>query len=544
MFVEKLDILNIRSYEKASLEFSPGINLIVGPNNAGKSTILRCLQRLQNGLGGISREDVRKSKEVGKFHVRISGLTIDDNPLFQQKSKSTMIGKWQDIFFNFWSDHGVGKHEEKQQITGGEVNVTIEDDDIKVTLQTGEKAKDKAFHDFPGFPDMENKNNFIFPFLARRKTAHYNSQQGAQSAFGITEQLYNLPARIQNLLNHTHPFSEEYRERCEDILGFAPGKVAGTQTNEDKLGIFVRQEMIYLESMGDGVANVLGLLTILLTEDSKLFLIEELENDIHPEALKKLLTFILEKSRHNQFIISTHSNIIVKYLASIPETKIFYTEWGLKEFSKKPKTIIPTTCIQEIGNNPRERLGILTKLGYDLFDFDLYSSYLIFEESSAEQVVREFLIPTFAPGLQGRIKTISAGGADGIPARFDDFLRLFVFIHTSPIYFQKAWVLADGDGAGRKNIAKLKEKFKDWPEGHFINLSKENFEEYYPPTFKKEYDSIDRIKGKEERFLQKGQLTKKLMDWIKNRPVRAKSHFKKSTKEIIDLLKQIEVALK
>jgi len=43
----------------------------------------------------------------------------------------------------------------------------------------------------------------------------------------------------------------------------------------------------------------------------------------------------------------------------------------------------------------------------------------------------------------------------------------------------------------------------------------------------REYDSIDRM-----------------MDWIKDRPVRAKSHFKKSTKEIIDLLKQIEVALK
>lgn len=99
MFVEKLDILNIRSYEKVSLEFSSGINLIVGANNSGKSTILRCLQRLQQGLGGVSKEDVRKSKEFGKFHVRIGGLTIDDKPLFQPKDGSAMIGKWQDILF-------------------------------------------------------------------------------------------------------------------------------------------------------------------------------------------------------------------------------------------------------------------------------------------------------------------------------------------------------------------------------------------------------------------------------------------------------------
>jgi len=427
------------------------------------------------------------------------------------------------------------------QATGGLLNVKLEENDISALLLSGEKPNDSQFVTFPGFPAMENENNFIYPFLSKRKTSYYNHQQGIQSAFGITDQFHNLAARVQNLENNSHPYSKEYIKYCSDILGFIPGKVPGIQANEDKLGIFARKEMIYLESMGDGVANILGLLAILLTEDNKLFLIEELENDIHPEALKKLLTIILEKSKTNQFIISTHSNIILKYLASIPETSIFYTDWKFNEIEQPYRSKIPTSSIVPIGNTPQDRLRILSKLGYDLFDFDLFSSYIIFEESSAEQLVRDFIIPVFAPTLQNKVKTISAGGAYSIPARFDDFLRLFVFIHTSPIYHQKAWVVADGDEAGRENIAKLRNKFRNWPEHHFINFSKNNIEEYYPPKFKREFESIIRtVKDSYEKQKRKGILIVKVMEWIRLNPSKAEAHFKKRMKEIIDLLKLIE----
>ena len=41
--------------------------------------------------------------------------------------------------------------------------------------------------------------------------------------------------------------------------------------------------------MGEGVANIVGLLVDLCLAENKLFLIEEPENDIHPKALKGLL---------------------------------------------------------------------------------------------------------------------------------------------------------------------------------------------------------------------------------------------------------------
>ena len=81
-----------------------------------------------------------------------------------------------------------------------------------------------------------------------------------------------------------------FNELCESILGFKIGVIPSENPNSFEPGIFVNAtKMIPLRSMGDGVANVVGFIVILLTEDRKLFLVEELENDIHPKALKKLL---------------------------------------------------------------------------------------------------------------------------------------------------------------------------------------------------------------------------------------------------------------
>src|SRR5208282_6863616 len=48
MWVKSLHLKNIKSFaDSDEIEFSSGINLLVGPNNAGKSTIIRAISVLQ-----------------------------------------------------------------------------------------------------------------------------------------------------------------------------------------------------------------------------------------------------------------------------------------------------------------------------------------------------------------------------------------------------------------------------------------------------------------------------------------------------------------
>jgi len=59
MWISKIDIENIRSFAQISLNFSKGINILVGANNSGKSSILLPLLSLQDGLPSLTSKDVR-----------------------------------------------------------------------------------------------------------------------------------------------------------------------------------------------------------------------------------------------------------------------------------------------------------------------------------------------------------------------------------------------------------------------------------------------------------------------------------------------------
>lgn len=283
--------------------------------------------------------------------------------------------------------------------------------------------------------------------------------------------------------------------------------------------------------MGEGVVNILGIIVTLLTEDRKLYLIEELENDIHPSVLKKILNLIIAKSEKNQFVISTHSNIVLKYLGSIKESKIIYTE---SEVIISESTYLPTSQLKEITNSSSDRLKILEQLGYDLFDYDIYSAYLILEESSAERVIRGFLIPAFHPSLNFKIRTIAAQGVDDVSPKFNDLQRLFLYLHTSEVYKDKAWVIVDGDAPGLESIRKLKEKFSTWNPEHFMSFDQDNFENYYPDRFKDKVDKIDYMNNGQHKQDLKRKLLNEVMEWIAKDFEQAKMEFKISAKEVID----------
>jgi energy-coupling factor transporter ATP-binding protein EcfA2 len=545
MYIKKLSLYNIRGYERNDIEFSKGINVLTGPNNAGKTTILKCLTILQSSRQNPAHEDIRRTKEFGRVLIELDDLsneTVNRIELnkFTQDDIKVSIGNQLIISYSLYNN-GSGQQDEKLCAYKSWIqDISI---DGRMKMYPEPEKNIKHFPNFKPFSNSETDGNFIYPFLARRKANYYNNNNRTD-AYIIGDDLSSLPAKINKLAQRTHPMNKEFSRYCMELLGFEPGIVSmsiGDRT-EERLGIYITNDKVVpLENMGEGVASILGILSILFTEDNKLFLIEELENDIHPKALKKLLDLIIEKSNKNQFVISTHSNIVVKYLCSAEHSKLFYTELKLKNVSFNNQSIIlPTSIIKEISNDPKDRIKVLEDLGYDFFDFEIYKYYLILEESSAESLIKNFLIPQFTPSLNIQLKTIAASGADDLKARFHDFQRLFVFIHTTQIYHNRAWVIADGDTAGKRNIHELKARYKSWDKDNFINLSRSNIEDYYPVQFQDEVAEIFAIKDKTQKKKAKENLIKTVISWCSNDPQTAKQEFKDSASEIISLLEKIE----
>jgi hypothetical protein len=189
-------------------------------------------------------------------------------------------------------------------------------------------------------------------------------------------------------------------------------------------------------------------------------------------------------------------------------------------------------------------MDVLRELGYELNDFNLWDGWIFLEESSAERIIRDQLIPWFAPRLVQRVRTIAADGNTNVEPTFDDFHRPVRFTHLEPAYRGRAWVVIDGDERGQAIVARLREKYgATWDASRFRTLSEANFEAYYPPRFADERTAAlaePDARGQRER---KRALLEKVRGWIEEDPDQARAEFEASAAEIIQILGTITTEL-
>lgn len=519
MQISEISIRNIKSITDSSwLKLSPKINILIGKNNSGKSVFIKSIYQLQN----------QKSLEDSDIRIGEGEACIE----FRFKNYDHKIVKIQCPH-----DNNLDSYLKNHQY----------EDIVRIKFSKGADNKSrvpkiysKVAHPFLDVPFSDKEpDNYIYPLLSKRKFVNYTVLVSQEIVSRVDDTFNNIIVKVDNLTNPSMLAHRKYQETCNDILGF---DIFSYQISTGKnAGYFFKDadSSIPINSMGDGTLNIIEFLVYLCVGKNRLFLIEEPENDIHPEALKKLLNLIIEKSANNQFIITTHSNIVMKYLGSEQDTKIFH-------FTLSNDSNILKTSIREVGSITEERRAILEELGYDLFDYDIWSAWLLLEESSAEYIIRDCILPWFFPHLSNKLRTLASGGITEVEPKFNDFNRLFLYLHQEPIYKNKAWVFVDGDDIGRETIRKLEEKYSKsgWDTANFKTFKKENFEEYYPDIFKHDKEEIFNEKNRDKKRDLKKQLIEKIKSWIGGNGDLAKEKFKESASEIIELVKLIDKSMK
>ncbi len=490
-WISRITINNLKSFINADVELSSGINVIVGRNNSGKSTILQSVLLLQSQV--LGSEDCRKLYDDSfSIVLQYGGLSMLTRA---PENRSTQ--------FNFSS-----QNYQISFINGGQSSGWI-----------------------ACFPPQE-PNNLIYPYLSKRKVAAFNHTINSSITSEVSGNFSNLYAKIDRISSPHVPSHSQYIRACKEIIGFQIGTTASSNGKQATYA-FGNFEYIPLSSMGEGVANLLGLIVDLCMAEDKVFLIEEPENDIHPTALKGLLNLICEKASNNQFIITTHSNIVLKYLGAYSNNKIFRVDMKFQDS-------LPTSSIQQIDQSPEEKREVLEDLGYDLYDFDLWSAWLFLEESSAEKIIREYLIPWFTPKLIGKLRTFSARSRDEVPAKFEDFNRLFVFLHLEDSYRNRVWVVIDDGEEEQKIINNFQNKYPLWNPEHFRTWTEHDFESYYPHNFKTKVDEVLSIAEKKPKRDRKKALLEEVEQWIQENPEAAKKEFSESSQDVIEILLDIQ----
>lgn len=272
------------------------ITLLIGPNNSGKSSLLRSIYAIQSGAP-VSNSDIRLGERYAEAWLKTDPIPERIRP--DTGSRTVTIDKG---YLGWTLDRQAG---------GG----------ITAYASLDDPAGDAGRFTMSLVP-AQIPNNFIFPVLAGRRQALHSEQIRREQALTVNAMDNNLVSRMSLLSNAAIPEARRFRELCELVLGTSLELILvenGMQQVGFRVGLSTD---IPLDAMGSGVSAALSLLVSLSIAKDHVFLVEEPENDLHPKALKALLEQIMGSP--NQFIVSTHSNVVLSKLGSVAG-QWFYT---------------------------------------------------------------------------------------------------------------------------------------------------------------------------------------------------------------------------
>lgn len=347
MFIKSASISNYKSFDaRQTLNFEPGFNLLLGTNNAGKTSVLDVLDldfslnephRSLNTLPVFGDQPRRPSQfEVTlstKFSElwRIAGATKLDFPVTPDFLNTHNQAIETNRLLDFIGADGsieltsiFGQGYEKVTIQVGEIlSGSASRSDGGVSSCVVIKANPSSPEPSIQFGVRTSLNNTsahyaqlfksrIYRFSAQRRPSF---QCGAQSSAALDREATLLPYCINHLQTndayghrtlcawvhrvfpsvkwvHAPPNSGSFDLRCLPV---------GPEERRDDLSIS-------LGRMGAGIGNVIAMLYVVLTSrEPQVIAIDEPNAFLHPRALRELLAILETEGKQHQFILTAHS---------------------------------------------------------------------------------------------------------------------------------------------------------------------------------------------------------------------------------------------
>lgn len=322
-------------------------NILVGPNNAGKSTVLTAFRILASSL---RRANARKATIVRSLegqahghHVELGDISVADENIFHNYDDS------EDAYVKF-------------HLSNGNSLMLFFPIDGGCTLVP--YTKDKPAHTPAAFKKAFNCPIGFVPILG--PVEHREELFGPEAA---RLALYNYKA-ARNFRNIWHHYPEDFDEFRETLAGTWPGMdierpVIDFGTSKSYLHMFCPEERIPREIFwsGFGFQVWCQMLTHLIkNKESSIFLIDEPDIYLHSNLQRQLVSLLRDLGP--DILLATHSTEIITE-AETEEILVINKSNRTANRLRKPEQL--GRIFQELGSNTNPILTQLARTKRALF---------------------------------------------------------------------------------------------------------------------------------------------------------------------------------
>lgn len=424
-YIKNLTIQGLKKFENFYIEFDKNVNIIIGENESGKSTILEainiCINQLYKNIDKSIIKDLLNINNVKKFKENPS---IESLPKIEIEIEFNLDNDSKNNFL-FYGMHNNDEREKYGIKYICELNKEFEQDVFEFIQ---EKKIPYEYYEmkwttFQGSSFNILKQPLNYLTIDNSITTQYNTYNYYNKS--VFKSRYNGTKMIKA--------KNDFRISIEDIFSnLNLEKISETQ----KFGIDTKKVIleniisildndVLLENKGKGMENLLKTQIALDRAKSKLDVvsIEEPENHLSYINLRKMLKNIENYKEDKQIIITTHSSLIVSGL------NINNIIWVNKNESKKLKDVdkdIAEFFIKSDNNN--------------LLQFLLAKRVILVEGATEYILVPKIFKEMFNETVEeNEIDIISCNG-----------VKYKNFIHIAELMDKKICVITDNDNSQEK----------------------------------------------------------------------------------------------
>ena len=447
MTINKLVIKNYKLFRDTVISLNPDINIFVGENDAGKSTILEALSILTTGkLNGYAFERQLKATFFNST-VRKEYITAIANG--QTVAPPQIVFE---AYFDGDADFKGSNNTLSEDSIGINITVKIAENNTPIyqkMLESGD-VKDIPvelysvdYNYFSGATVSFRYGPFksVFIDTTRKEYTgivdHFVSDSITENL--STEQLRDLAIAYSHSRREFHD-DETVKTLNEAVKSVILGRSVSLSLREDEIEAWKKQLSIVVddipfEHLGFGTQNTLKIELALRNaeEQANVVIMEEPENNLSFSNMKKLVEHV-SSSIGKQVFISTHSSYIANKLNL---ENVILTNGGV---------------VTSYKNLPADTKKYFVKLpGYDTLRFVLASKVILVEGPTDDLIIQRAYKDKY-----GRLPH-----EDGIDIIVVDSLAFKHYCDIALLMGKRIVIVTDNDGDIEKNI---KEKYEGYLE--------------------------------------------------------------------------------